>query len=186
MSKKILETPRLILRTWGDEDIEDMHAVNQDPLVMEYFPSLPTLSETKALVEKINKHQLQKGYSLYATILKEKKAFIGFIGLLTVEFAAEFTPAVEIGWRLGSQYWGSGLATEGASFVLKQAFEKFKIPEIVSFTTASNTKSRRVMEKIGLQRDPADDFQHPGLPDGDALKPHVLYKLGRQQYLRRV
>lgn len=174
---KILETNRLILRTWEDSDLQQMFAINQDPKVMEYFPGLQSLEMTKHFIDKVNQHFDNHGYSLYATIRKDTREFIGFIGLLTVDFEAHFTPATEIGWRLSSNQWGQGFATEGAKAVLDYAFRELKIPEIVSFTAEGNMKSIRVMQKIGLQRNPDDDFNNPKLDDSSPLKRHVLYRL---------
>ncbi len=101
---KILETDRLILRTWIDEDLEPMLAINQDPKVMEYFPSLQDLEMTKNFIEKVNAHFENNGYSLYATVRKDTNEFIGFIGLLIVDFESHFTLTTEIGWRLSSNH----------------------------------------------------------------------------------
>jgi len=180
---KILETDRLILRTWVDEDLEQMLAINQDPKVMEYFPSLQDLEMTKNFIDKVNAHFENHGYSLYATVRKDTGEFIGFIGLFTPEFESHFTPAIEIGWRLSSNHWGQSFATEGAKAVLDYAFRELKIPEIVSFSATGNAKSIRVMQKIGLKHNEADDFYHPKLDDTSLLKRHVLYRLTRTQYL---
>ncbi len=181
-SLKILETDRLILRTWVDEDLESMFAINQDPKVMEYFPSLQNLEMTKNFIDKVNTHFENHGYSLYASARKDTKEFIGFIGLLIADFESHFTPATEIGWRLSSNHWGQGFATEGAKAVLDYAFRELKIPEIVSFTAAGNSKSIKVMQKIGLQHNERDDFDHPKLEDTSPLKRHVLYRLSREKY----
>lgn len=180
----ILETERLILRAWHDDDLELMLDINQDPKVMEYFPSVLGLAETDLLIQKIRKHYDEHGFTLYAVERKDTHEFIGFIGLLSVGFEAKFTPAFEIGWRLSSEHWGQGFAPEGAQAVLDYAFNELDIPEIVSFTTVGNLKSRRVMEKIGLTHNPDDDFEHPKLPDDSPLKRHVLYKLTKKQYLQ--
>lgn len=180
---KILETERLILRTWND-DLQPMLAINQDPKVMEYFPSLQDLEMTKNFIDKVNAHFENHGYSLYATVRKDTNEFIGFIGLLIADFKAHFTPATEIGWRLSSKHWGKGFATEGAKAVLDYAFRELKIPEIVSFTAAGNAKSIRVMQKIGMQHNAGDDFDHPKLDDTSPFKRHVLYRLTREDYLR--
>ena len=179
---KIIETDRLILRTWVDADLESMFAINQDPKVMEYFPELQDLETTKKLIVRINSHFEKYGYTVYATERKDSGEFIGFIGLFTPEFESHFTPATEIGWRLSSNHWGQGFATEGAKAVLDYAFRELKIPEIVSFTAAGNAKSIRVMQKIGLQHNEADDFDHPKLDDTSPLKRHVLYRLSREKY----
>ena len=182
-SMKILETDRLILRTWSDHDLQPMLEINQDPKVMEYFPGLQDLEVTKNFIAKVNNHFDKYGYSLYATVRKDTDEFIGFLGLLMAGFEACFTPATEIGWRLSTKHWGQGFATESAAVVLDYAFRELKLPEIVSFTSAGNAKSIRVMQKIGLQHNARDDFDHPKLDDASILKRHVLYRLTRQYYL---
>jgi len=179
---EILETDRLILRTWNDSDLQPMCALNQDPKVMEYFPGLQGLEATKNLIVRINNHFEKHGYTLYATERKDSGEFIGFIGLFIPYFEAHFTPATEIGWRLSSKHWGQGFATEGAKAILDFAFRELKIPEIVSFTAQGNAKSIRVMQKIGLLSNSDDDFDHPKLDDASPLKQHVLYRLSREQY----
>ena len=173
----MLETKRLLLRHWKDEDIPAFAAMNQDPAVMAYFPATLTNNETEQLVTRIRQHFETKGFGLFAIELKSIGAFIGFVGLMTPSFEAHFTPCVEIGWRLAKPYWHQGYATEAARAVLSLAFEKYGLPEVVSFTTMANTPSIRVMEKIGLQHDPRDDFNHPKLPADHPLSRHVLYRL---------
>ena len=174
----ILETERLMLRTWHEDDLEPMLGINQDAKVMEYFPNLVSKNETLSFIDRIFKHQDAYGYSLYAVELKSTHEMIGFIGLLhrtKAELNVPFTPSTAIGWRLSSKHWGKGLATEGAKVVLEYAFQVLDLPEVVSFTVIDNIKSRRVMGKIGLIYNPNDDFDHPKLPDNSPLKQHVLY-----------
>jgi RimJ/RimL family protein N-acetyltransferase len=113
--------------------------------------------------------------------LRRDHSFIGFIGLAIPSFHAHFTPCVEIGWRLSADFWGQGLATEGARQMVSYAFEKVGLDALVSFTVPANTRSRRVMERLGMIRNPADDFDHPMLPEGNPLQQHVLYRLQRSQ-----
>tara|TARA_Y100000588_G_C14122144_1_gene867773 strand:+ start:659 stop:1234 length:576 start_codon:yes stop_codon:yes gene_type:complete len=181
----ILETKRLILRTWRGDDLDPMFRINQDLKVMEYFPALVNMEDTVSFIDRVFKHQDEYGYSLYAVELKSTHAMIGFIGLLhrtPEELDLPFNPSTEIGWRLASKYWGKGLATEGAKAVLKYAFHVLNLSEIVSFTVVNNEKSRRVMEKIGLHYNPDDDFFHPNVPDDSPLQRHVLYRLTKTQY----
>lgn len=183
----ILETERLILRTWGKDDFEPMCKINQDPKVMEYFPSLVNAEDTQALIDRICAHQDEHSYTLYAVELKLTHEMIGFIGLLhrtRQDLDLPFNPSTEIGWRLASKHWGQGLAPEGAKAVLKHAFTVLDLPEVVSFTTVNNTKSRRVMEKLGLNHDPKDDFEHPKLPKDSPLSRHVLYRISKAEYAR--
>jgi len=181
---KIIETERLILRTWLDSDLEPMSKINQDPLVMEYLPQLYDLQHTKKFIEKEKDSYLKLGYTRYAVELKKSGEFIGFVGLVMDDFNAHFMPATGIGWRLASSHWGKGYATEAAKAVLHYAFTKLKLDEIVSFTVVANAKSRRVMEKISLKYNKADDFDHPEIDQDSPLLRHVLYRLSRDEYLQ--
>ena len=155
----VLETPRLILRTFEDSDLEAMLEIDQDPKVCEFLPGLGNLSSTKARIERAQKHYQEHGFSLYAVELKPNHEFIGFVGLMIPSFEAPFMPAVEIGWRLASKHWNQGYATEAAKYVLNHAFHHLDLKEVVSFTAINNLASRRVMEKIGLTHDSNLDFR---------------------------
>lgn len=181
---KILETQRLILRSFRMTDLDVMASIDADPKVCEFLPALGTRENTSAVIQRIMSHEQQRGYSLYAAELKATHEMIGWIGLMTPSFEAHFTPAIEIGWRLASQHWNQGYATEGAKAVLDYAFTTLGLEELVSFTVENNLASRRVMEKIGLHHDPKDDFNHPKLPS-HKLERHVLYRLKRSEYLAR-
>ncbi len=172
-----LTTPRLLLRPWRDVDRDAFRRMNADPRVMEFFPATLDAAESDALMSRARQHFDEHGFGPFAAELIEEKVFIGFIGLFVPSFTAHFTPAVEIGWRLDSPYWGRGLATEGARAVVEYAFATLHLPEIVSFTVPANVPSRRVMEHIGMTRDAADDFDHPSLAEGHPLRRHVLYRL---------
>jgi len=148
--------------------------------VMEFFPAILTPEKTDELIDRIEQHFDRHGFGIYAAELIETRKFIGFIGLNTPGFNAPFMPAVEIGWRLAHAYWGQGLATEGARAVVQHAFHTLRLSSLVSFTTAANLRSRGVMEKIGMVHDRAADFEHPDLAAGHPLRPHVLYRINRQ------
>jgi RimJ/RimL family protein N-acetyltransferase len=150
--------------------------LNADPRVREYFPGILTSDESNASAKLFAEHIEKFGFGFWAVSLIETGEFIGFIGLQNVTFEAPFTPAVEIGWRLAHKHWGKGYATEGAKAALSYGFEQLKLAEIVSFTPVQNSRSRHVMEKIGMTYDSKDDFEHPKLPDGHPLKTHVLYR----------
>jgi len=177
-----IETQRLILREWKPEDLVPFAAINQDPKVMEYFFKPLTEIETAAMIEKIKKHFTKHGFGLFACILKNTSTCIGFVGLSIPEFDAHFMPSVEIGWRLSSNVWNKGYATEAALAVLKAGFEQYGLQEIVSFTVPANHRSIRVMEKIGLKRDLEGNFNHPRVPVGNPLRNHVLYRMTKEQY----
>jgi 3-dehydroquinate dehydratase/shikimate dehydrogenase len=173
---EIIKTKRLILRRWKDEDLEPFVRLNADPRVMEFFPSVMSREMTVQMLNRIQTKFDEMGWGLWAVSLTGAADFIGFIGLNRVDFSSHFTPAVEIGWRLGFEYWGSGYAPEGAKAVLHFAFNELNLPEIVSFTAAQNMRSRSVMEKIGMRHDSKEDFDHPNLPEGHPLRRHVLYR----------
>jgi RimJ/RimL family protein N-acetyltransferase len=172
-----LRTPRLILRRWREPDLEPFAALNADEDVMRYFPSPLTREESDALAEGQGMLIRTRGWGLWATELVETKTFIGFIGLAEPGFVAHFTPAIEVGWRLAKAHWGKGYATEGARAALTFGFQELGLQEIVSFTSVSNKRSERVMQRIGMTHDPDEDFDHPLLHPGDPLRRHVLYRL---------
>jgi RimJ/RimL family protein N-acetyltransferase len=154
----VTKTERLILRRWRESDREPFARLNSDPRVMQFFPRTLSAEESNLLVDH---------------------SFVGFVGLAIPGFSSHFTPCVEIGWRLAAACWGRGLATEGAREIVRQAFEVHGLEELVSFTVPANVRSRRVMEKLGMTRSAADDFDHPKIPEGDPLRRHVLYRLRR-------
>lgn len=171
-----LETKRLILREWKDSDIPLFALMGKDPRVMEFFPSLWSEEKTKDAVAHFRKHFSENGFGFFAVELKENNQFIGFVGIAKVEWEAHFTPAVEIGWRLASQHFNKGYATEAAREVLRFAFEELHLQEVVAFTVCDNLPSQNVMKKIGMTRDLKGDFLHPKLPKDHKFARHVLYR----------
>jgi RimJ/RimL family protein N-acetyltransferase len=172
-------TDRLLLRRWRPADREPFAALNADPFVMKHFPSPLSRQDSDALVERIEATFQQNRFGPWAVEVPNVAPFIGFVGLSVPRFKAHFTPCVEIGWRIAAQYWNCGYATEAARIALRAGFEVFQLKEIVAFTVPANLASRRVMEKIGMRHDEADDFDHPSFPDGHPLKPHVLYRVSQ-------
>ena len=149
---------------------------------MEFFPALLSPEESDAMVERIEAHFAEHGFGLWAAEVRHSGSFVGYIGLAVPRFEAAFTPCVEIGWRIAAEHWGRGLATEGARQVVQFAFEEIGLPEIVSFTVPANLRSRRVMEKLGMNYDSRDDFDHPQLPEGHPMRRHVLYRLKSSEF----
>lgn len=149
--------------------------MNSDPVVMEFFPSILTTDQSLAFIQRIQQHFKERGYGLYAVETLDKHEFIGFIGFAHPHFDSFFTPCVEIGWRLGKQYWGEGLATEGAQGCLNYGFTTLGFRDIYSFTATINTRSERIMSKIGMKH--IGEFNHPTLPDNSPLQRHVLYHI---------
>ncbi len=178
------ETVRLTLRPWEISDREAFAGLNSDVRVMEFMPACLSPAESDLFLDRIKQHFRKYGFGLYAVELIEERRFIGTVGLMVPAFEAPFTPCVEIGWRIAADCWGRGLATEGARAVVRHAFESLQLESLVSFTVPANVRSRRVMEKIGMTRDSADDFEHPNLPEGHPLRPHVLYRLSRSDWTR--
>jgi RimJ/RimL family protein N-acetyltransferase len=170
-----LRTDRLLLRRWRAANRPAFARLNADPRVMEHFPSVLTRRESDALADLIDLHFARHGYGLWAVEIPGTAPFAGFIGLSIPAFTAAFTPCVEIGWRLAAEHWGRGYATEGAFAVLALAFGELGLQEVVSFTVPANVRSRHVMEKIGMTRDRAHDFDHPSARAG--LERHVLYRI---------
>ena len=183
MSDVLYETPRLIARRWQDRDRAPFAALNGDPEVMRYFPAPLTRAESDLMIDGIEARMDKDGFGFPAIERKADGAFVGLVGLAPVRFEAPFTPAVEIGWRLAREHWGLGYASEAAWTVLGCGFEHLELDEIVSFTATSNLPSQKVMQAIGMQNNPADDFAHPNLPEGHPLRPHVLYRINRQGWL---
>jgi RimJ/RimL family protein N-acetyltransferase len=179
-----LTTERLLLRGWRDGDRAPFAEMNGDPAVMEHFPSPLDRAASDDLVERMLGHWAEHGFGLWAVERRADQTFLGFTGLYRPLFEAHFTPAVEVGWRFARGAWGQGYATEAARASLEYGFEVVGLDEIVSFTAPANTRSRRVMERIGMQRDPADDFDHPRIPPGHRLRRHVLYRLSRDDWRR--
>jgi ribosomal-protein-alanine N-acetyltransferase len=177
-----LSTPRLWLRQWRGSDLVPFAALNADPLAMEFMGRCLSCAESDALARRSEAEIARQGWGFWATELRESAAFIGFVGLHVPSFEAPFTPCVEIGWRLERASWGNGFATEAARECLRFAFESLVLEEVVSFTVPLNRRSRAVMERLGMCRDAAGDFDHPRLPAGHPLRRHVLYRLRRRDW----
>jgi len=176
-----LRTARLLLRRWRQIDREPFANLNADPVVMEHFPGVLSRKESDAMVDRIEAQFDEVGYGLWAVEAPDEALFLGFVGLSVPNFQSHFMPAVEIGWRLDRTYWGRGFATEAALAALADGFGRVGLTEIVSFTAPANVRSIRVMERLGMTHNPADDFDHPRLPEGHRLRRHVLYRLNRER-----
>jgi RimJ/RimL family protein N-acetyltransferase len=164
------------MRRWRPSDLEPCAKMNADPAVMEHFPTPLSPAESEGFVERMESCFETHGYGLWALELPGQAAFVGCVGLLPVELDVPFTPAVEVGWRLARPFWGQGLATEAATGAVSFAFGELELPTLVAYTAERNLRSRRVMARLGMLRDPAEDFIHPSLPASDPLAHHVLYR----------
>jgi RimJ/RimL family protein N-acetyltransferase len=182
MADRVLETPRLRLRHWREDDFPAFAALNAHQHVMEHFPDVLTAAESDTLATRIQENIRNRGFGLWAVEVVDGPRFIGFVGLNVPRFEAHFTPCVEIGWRLAYEHWGKGYATEGARASVAFGFTELKLNEIVSFTIPANRRSRAVMERIGMVHTEADDFDIPGFPEGHRIRRHVLYRLSRERW----
>ena len=178
----VLTTDRLTMRPWRAEDLGPFAALNADPRVMEFFPKTLDRAESDAVVKRIGEHFERHGFGLWAVQVIDGADFIGFVGLSVPQFETRFTPCVEIGWRIAFDHWGHGYAIEAAKAAVDFAFRELRLDELVSFTVPPNRRSRRVMERLGMTYSPADDFEHPSLPEGHPLRRHVFYKLSRSRW----
>jgi len=172
-----MRTERLVLRRWRDTDREPFAAMNADPEVMEHYVAPLTPEETNRAVDRIEARFDEHGWGLWAVELVGTGSFIGYTGLDPARTSVPFAPAVEVGWRLAKDHWGHGYATEAARAAVDYGFTTIGLDEIVSFTAPRNVRSQRVMQKLGMTRNPAEDFDHPNVPDGHPLRRHVLYRL---------
>ena len=172
-----LETERLTLRRWRSEDLEPWARINSDPQVMEWLGGCRTPEQCNDVIARFERLFDEGLPSRYAVEVRDTGILAGVVGLQRLTFDAPFSPCVEIGWRIASGLWGKGIATEAARAVCADGFGRLGLEEIVSFTVPHNAASRRVMEKLGMTYNPRDDFDHPNLPAGHALRRHVLYRL---------
>lgn len=177
--KTYVETPRLRLRGWTDDDVEGWVEMNLDPRVMEFFPSVTPAERSREQASLMRAEVEANGYGWFVLERKDRPGFAGVIAIAEVRWEAPFQPRQEIGWRLPVHAWGRGFATEAAAAAMNFAFTDVGWTEIVAFTSKLNVRSMRVMEKIGMTRDPGEDFDHPRIPEGHPIRPHVLYRKAR-------
>jgi RimJ/RimL family protein N-acetyltransferase len=169
-----LRTDRLVLRRWRDSDLAPWAAMNADPEVREHLGAPLTREQSDASVARFEAAFDRRGYGWWAVEVRSTSEFVGFAGLDDVDEGMPFT-GVETGWQLARPAWGHGYATEAARTVLVHGFDVLTLREILAVTTAANLRSRAVTRRIGMTRDPADDFDDPAAPEGP-LRPNVLYR----------
>ena len=175
----MIETERLLLRPWREEDVGPFVAMNAVPAVIEHLPGPVTAAQARALFAAQNALLEKTGSAFLAMSLKETGELIGFVGVRYQDFAAPFAPCHEIGWRLALPHWGKGLALEGAVASLRHGFDTLGLDEIVAITVPANGRSRRLMARLGMVHDVDGDFDHPALPREHRLARHVLYRIGK-------
>jgi RimJ/RimL family protein N-acetyltransferase len=174
--------PLIVLRQWDDSDFEAFASMNADVEVMKFFARTLTAEESRETLQRFKAGIEQRGWGLWAVQVDGN--FAGFTGLSEPGFSAHFTPCVEIGWRLRQEYWGQGIAFTAAQQAADHAFSVLRLDQLVSFTTATNSRSRRLMERLGFSHDTRDDFMHPLLEDDHYLRHHVLYRKQRAAHIR--
>ena len=179
-TKYLFSSERLGFRTWSADDLNAFYALNADALVMQHFPKTLSKEETRDYITKLQEHYETYGHCYYATEIKETGEFIGFIGLAFQDYETDFTPNVDIGWRLKKTSWGKGYATEGAKKCLDIAFENFQLQKVIATCTIQNSSSEKVMQKIGMQK--MSTFKHPKLAHCPEIQSCLLYEISREQY----
>jgi RimJ/RimL family protein N-acetyltransferase len=165
---------QITLRQWRDSDLNPYVAMNADPEVMRYYPSLLSREHTEASLIRQRTLIDDRGWGLW--VIDVDGTFAGFTGLAIPSFEASFMPCIEVGWRLRREYWGQGIAYQGTLQALDYGFRILKLPEIVSFTAAVNVRSRRLMERLEFVHDAANDFDHPSITERHDLRRHVFYR----------
>lgn len=180
-----LRTERLLLRRWRDGDRAQLAAINIDDEVTRYFARELDAVETDKMIATIEAHFERHGFGLWALApgdADRADELLGFVGLDVIPYRAHFTPAVELGWRLRRSAWGHGYATEGARAAVRFAFERCGVDELVAMTVPANRRSRAVMERLGMSCGRDEDFEHPLIEPGNALRRHVLYRLTAERW----
>ena len=177
----LFRSERLGFRLWREEDLPELHRINNDPEVMKYFPYIPTEQKSAELITRMSQMFEDKDYCYFATDHLRSEKLIGFIGLAEQNFESPFTPCTDIGWRLEREYWHKGLATEGAFSCLEYGFNKIGLEEIRSFAPLENKASIAVMEKLGMEL--AGIFDHPKLLEHSMLRSCVCYQMTTEKFL---
>lgn len=175
----MLETERLILRRWRSGDREAWAAMNADPQVMRHYEKPLTAAESNARIERLERHIDDHGFGEYAVERRADGVLLGMVGLATLDAPNPLAPGVEVGWRLARHAWGQGYATEAARAAMDDGFARIGLDRIVTFTARPNLPSQAVMARLGMTRRPDLDFDHPALPPGHVLRPHLVWSRDR-------
>ncbi len=182
VTAETLQTPRLLLRQWREDDLVPFAALNRDPEVMRFFEEPLSRERSDAWARAIAAAIDDQGWGLWALERRDTGEFIGFTGLQVPRHPLPCLPCVEVGWRLARSAWGHGFATEAGRASLAHAFGPLALDEVVSLTAVPNTPSRRVMERLGMERDEHGDFDHPAVSPGHPLRRHVLYRINAERW----
>ena len=180
--KTHIESPRLILREWDTKkDLEPFARMNADPLVMQYLPRVLNENASARHIKEFQEHFKKHGFGFYVLEKKDDGEFVGFVGIEHVDFKANFTPAIQLAWRLDYEYWGQGYASEAAKAVIEHAFNELNIKELVAFSVHDNERILHIFEKLGLKYQENEDFDYPALKKGHPLGRFVLYKIKKDK-----
>ena len=174
-----LRTRRTLLRQWKDSDLPAWCAMNADAQVRRYFPAPLGFEQAVQEAGRMRAAITQRGWGMWALELPGQLPFAGTVGLHVTTIDAPFVPTVELGWRLCREAWGRGLATEAAQAAAQFAFEHLQLDELTAYTAEENLPSQAVMQRLGMQHDTADDFDHPLIAAGQPLRRHRLFRLRR-------
>ncbi len=185
MAEFFIETDRLILREWRDDDALPLHKICNDEQVMAFIGPVQSKEEIEAAIVKQRQFQAELGYCYWAIEHRESQSLIGFCGLMPMPEAVPFAPQIDIGWRLSANEWGKGFAKEAASACLSWGFGALNCPSIWAITVWNNSRSSVLMERLGMSRHFDLDFDHPSVPDDSSLKPHITYSISRKEWLTR-
>ncbi len=177
----MIETARLLLRLWRDADREPMHLMGRDPKVMEFLGPLQDPAGCDALIDRMIMLQAQRGHCFWAVERQQDGALLGLCGLKPGPAGTPIANRMEIGWRLRPDAWGAGYAREAAEASLRWAWKNVCCDRIYAITTLPNTRSWRLMERLGMYRLPELDFDHPLLPESSPLRPHITYVIERPE-----
>ena len=180
-----LQSERLILRAWQDRDRAPYFELASDPVVMQHLTLLATREASDAWIDRHRGQLAEHGFAYWAVELRATSRLVGAVGLSRVNYDAHFTPAIGVGWRLAQPYWGHGYASEAAHTALEHGFEELGLEEIVAVTIPANIRSQQVMRRLGMTYSPADDFDHPRLPEGHPRRRCMLCRMTRRDWLAR-
>lgn len=180
MSLPTIETARLILRPWNDDDLDPWFEMNADPRVMEFFQATYDRAKAGAVAAWMREVNERNGYGWWIIEIKDGDRFAGVVMFDDVDIETPFIPAKEIGWRLPVAAWGQGYATEAARAMLDLGFTRYGCDEIFAMTAVRNKRSERVMQRLGMERRPELDFDHPRIPEGHPLRRHITYRARRR------
>lgn len=174
----IFQSERLGFRNWINADIEIMAKINADVDVMRFFPSTQTPEQTEQFIKRMQKSFAESGFCYFAVDSLQNQELIGFIGLAEQKFEADFTPCIDIGWRLSKASWNKGFATEGAKRCLDFAFRDLHLEKVMAMAPQINLPSINVMQKIGMKK-VLTFYNHPYLQADERLKPCELYEISK-------